>query len=140
MKTETDMDYKKLVEQLRSASLLHGSWMRDRMTEAADAIEALLAERDAAQKEAQDLQIQWDMYGGDEGVTVAFQKAEERDAAVEELRGECRCCAHNTGRHNVGRCVACFHETAPMPLPGFNRVDNWEWRGPQKEGGGDGQA
>lgn len=45
------MDYKKLAEQLRRSSILHGSWLRDRMTEAAAAIEALLAERDAAVEE-----------------------------------------------------------------------------------------
>lgn len=93
------MDYKGLVEQLKSAAPLHGTWLRERMLDAADAIETMLA---------------------------------ERDAAVEELRGECRYCAHNTGWHNAGRCAACFHETVTIPLPGFNNVDNWEWRGPQK--------
>lgn len=41
------MDYKELIEQLRSASILHGTWLRDRMRDAADAIETLLSERDA---------------------------------------------------------------------------------------------
>lgn len=116
------MDYKKLVEQLRSASLLHGSWIRDRMTEAADAIETLLAERDAAQKEAQDLQIQWDMYGGDEGVTVAFQKAAERDAAVECMRGECGKCVNLEVSMDSMPCRDCYNGMA----------DHWQWRGPQK--------
>lgn len=44
------MDYKELIEQLNSASILHGTWLRERMLEAADAIETLLGERDAAIK------------------------------------------------------------------------------------------
>lgn len=59
----------------------------------------------------------------------------ERDAAVKDLHGDCRCCANNTGWHNIGKCITCLHETAPITLPEFNRIDNWQWRGPQKEGG-----
>lgn len=47
------MDYKGLIEQLRSASRLQGTWLRNRMVEAAAAIETLLAERDAAMADVQ---------------------------------------------------------------------------------------
>lgn len=70
----------------------------------------------------------------DDAATAIETLLAERDAAVEDLRGECRCCTHNTGWHNVGKCATCFHETRSMPLQGFKRVDNWEWSGPQKGG------
>lgn len=44
------MDYKELIEQLKRTSPLHGTWLRERMLEAAAAIETLLEERDAAMK------------------------------------------------------------------------------------------
>lgn len=120
------MDYKNLVERLNAYSAeyqRHGGIT----AEAADAIEALLKERDAAQKEAQDLQIQWDMYGGDEGVTAAFQKAEERDAAVDGLRGRCAHCTHFSACASEFPCAHC-------KITG-GTTDYWQWRGPQKESG-----
>lgn len=99
----TDMDYKELIRRLVDCDQLEAAIEDDNLSlaleDAADAIETLLA---------------------------------ERDAAVKELRGECRCCANNTGWHNIGKCAVCLHETAPIPLPGFNRVDSWQWSGPQE--------
>lgn len=128
---ETDIDYENLIEQLKRAAPLHGTWLRDRMLEAATATETSLEERDAAQKQAQDLQIQWDMYGGDEGVTATFQKAEERDDAVKALKKfGCNSCKRE-GENKV-KCNNCF------ATGGWR--DSWEWRGPQKESESDGQA
>lgn len=42
------MDYKELIEHLKHAAPCHGTWLRDRMLDSANAIETLLAERDAA--------------------------------------------------------------------------------------------
>lgn len=42
------MDYKELIEQLKRATSFHGKWLRECMLDAADAIQTLLAERDAA--------------------------------------------------------------------------------------------
>lgn len=129
------MDYEGLVNALRSYRLmtLDRSMTDDALTDAADAIETLLAERDAAQKQAQDLQIQWDMYGGDEGVTVALQKAEERDEAVKSLKKfGCVYCKHSDVSVGGDPCRDCC-------LIG-GRKDNWQWRGTQKEGESDGQA
>lgn len=44
----------------------------------------------------------------------------ERDAAVEELRGECRVCEHR------GECL--FNDQC-------GNGSNWQWRGPQKGAG-----
>ena len=79
------MDYKNLIERLNSYSVerqQHGGIT----AEASDAIETLLSERDKSLQELKDLKIMWDMYGGSEGITAAFEKAEERDAAVNELK------------------------------------------------------
>lgn len=58
---------------------------------------------------------------------------EERNAAVEMLRGECHACKHNAGWHNIGKCGVCVHETARDSFIPEKRTDCWEWRGPQKE-------
>lgn len=138
MSTETDRDYEKLVERLNTYS---AEYQRHSgiTAEAADAIKALLSERDAAQKEAQDLQIQWDMYGGGEGVAVAFQKAEERDAAIEDLRGLCWCCAHGEKYENGlpwSRATTCEHmrELGVVARSGGKcKCQFWQWRGQKGE-------
>lgn len=150
------MDYKELIEAYRSYAdrwergeqiLLTGEMrLQNTMREAADAIETLMTERDAAQKQAQDLQIQWDMYGGDEGVTATFQKAEERDAAVEDLRGMCWCCAHGRKYENGlpwSKATTCEHmrDLGVVARSGGKcKCQFWKWRGPQKESESDGQA
>lgn len=57
----------------------------------------------------------------------------ERNAAVEELRGECHACKHNAGWHNVGMCLTCTHETAKGITDSEKRIDCWEWQGPKKD-------
>lgn len=85
------MDYKELAKQLRRAVPYNGTWLQDRMREAATAIETLSA---------------------------------ERDAAVEELRGECRVCERR------GECL--FNDQYRDEC---GNGSNWQWRGPQKGAG-----
>lgn len=82
------MDYKELIKALRGKNALDAIAYS---TNAADAIETLLA---------------------------------ERDAALEDMKGICSFCAHKKtcqfGNHLRDICV---------------NGSNWQWRGPQKEGG-----
>lgn len=92
------MDYKELIEQLKSAAPLHGTWLRERMLDATEAIETLM---------------------------------EERDAAVKHLsNGDCRCqsCVYYDRTLHNFPCKNCKENSGT--------VDYWQWRGPQKEGGG----
>lgn len=113
------MDYKELIEQLRSiyaigndnpdkdeADHCAGCSMCD---VSADTIENLLA---------------------------------ERDAALEELRGICWCCASGKPWEKAGplsNLTACEHlsECGVLACGGRNsKCQHWQWRGPQKEGDG----
>lgn len=82
-----------------------------------------------------DLQAQFDMYGGDLAITDAFQKAEERDAAVEDLRGLCWCCAHGKKYENGlpwSRATTCKHMRelgVAARAGGKCKCQFWEWRG-----------
>lgn len=90
------MDYKELIEKSKTlGDTLKayfggavGEEFREICMDAADAIETLLTERGKALEELKDLKIMWDMFGGSEGITDAFLKAYERDAAVERGRWE----------------------------------------------------
>ena len=101
--------------------------------------ERMPAERDDALKRLADLQAQWDMYGGEEGITAAFLKAAERDAAVEELRGVCRCCTNARPWMDAfyeGRFYTCDYITEQGVLArsgGKCKCPHWQWRGPQRE-------
>ena len=53
----------------------------------------------------------------------------ERDAALEDKRGECTYCAYLPGETIPQTCFDCANK-------GFYR---WEWRGVQKEGSDDGK-
>lgn len=100
------MDIEKLIERLRTDSLYADKAtleIMDLCMEAADAISTLQAELD-------DLRIQWDMYGGDVGITAVYEELEqvkqERDAAVGDMEalmwysGEgCQICANAVEVH-----------------------------------------
>lgn len=66
---------------------------------------------------------------------------EERDAAVEELRGICWCCANGKPMGSIGRlrfCTTCDYMQERGILGNFGRerdCPHWQWRGPQREGG-----
>lgn len=124
------MNKGKAINELRK--LLSEPEIRDMFTKLYYTIGTVFEDLDAAKKQAKDLQAQLDMYGGDVGITAAFQKAAERDAAVEMLRGKCYYCKNNTGKHNTGKCGVCIHET--IPIGWFERTDNWDWIGLRKEG------
>lgn len=55
----------------------------------------------------------------------------ELDAAIKQLHGYCPFCTHYTPNHNEGPCRTCKHEY--YHLLNNESLDNWEWRGPQKE-------
>lgn len=118
------MDYKELIRRLDNCGEFDG----DLLDAAAEAIETLLAERDESQDKLLDIKAALDMYGGEYGITSAFQKAAERDAAVDGLRGKCTECKYGTKYPWNPPCHRCI----------FSGNDNcskdyWEWRGPQKE-------
>lgn len=98
------MDYKVLIALLRDNGMVK---TKDDIECAADAIETLLA---------------------------------ERDAAVEELRGICWCCANGRPmRTNAGiysKITACDHleDRGIRGCAGREKgCPYWQWRGPQKE-------
>lgn len=63
----------------------------------------------------------------DEAATAIETLLAERDAAVEQIRGECYHCA------NVRKC---YSGGEMMRDCARNNRRNWQWRGPQKDGGG----
>lgn len=98
-----DTDYTGLVKELRALSKHVPEQMCDDngidpLEKAADAIETLLV---------------------------------EKDAAIGDLRGECRACEYNAGQHNVGPCTTCKYETVSKDAA-IHKDDNWQWRGPRK--------
>lgn len=56
----------------------------------------------------------------------------ERDAAIEQLHGNCPACKNYTPNHCEGPCANCTYEYYAIHL-GVNAEDKWEWRGPKKE-------
>lgn len=97
------MDYEELINMLRNGSILDAIF---HSTEAATAIEILLA---------------------------------ERDAAMEELRGDCWCCANGKPWEKAGpfsKMTCCEHlkEWGAVAISGKAcKCQHWQWRGPQKE-------
>lgn len=82
----------------------------------------LRAENEKLRAELDDLRIQWDMYGGDVGITAVYKELEqvkrERDAAVswaqkytESIDRPCVACKHNTGDYV---CTAICGNCGPM--------------------------
>ena len=82
------------------------------------------------ESELNDLKAQWDMYGGDEGITSTFAELEqvkrERDAAIEYLR-EIEWCA---GCKNFGGLDGCKKWVIGQCT---EKYDLYEFIGPQKE-------
>ena len=107
------MDIEKLIERLITDSLYADKAtleIMDLCMEAADAISTLQAENEKLLAELDDLRIQWDMYGGDVGITAVYEELEqvkqERDAAVGDMEalmwysGEgCQICANAVEVH-----------------------------------------
>lgn len=117
------MDYEKLIEQLKNLEAcaygyhINGevlgmdcSDFEQVMVDAATALSTLQAENEKLRAELDDLRIQWDMYGGDVGITAVYEELEqvkqERDAAVGDMEalmwysGEgCQICANAVEVH-----------------------------------------
>ena len=51
----------------------------------------------------------------------------ERDAAVEDMHGRCPSCKHYDKDPKEEPCASCSS--------GYGNMDNWQWRGVQKEDG-----
>ena len=121
------MDIEKLIERLNqySQSLIAyklGADFADACMDAATALSTLQAENEKMMVELNDLKAQWDMYGGDEGITAVYKELEkvkaERDAAVswaqkytESIDRPCVACKHNTGDYV---CTAICGNCGPM--------------------------
>lgn len=81
--------------------------------------------------ELNDLRAQWDMYGGDEGITATYAELErvkaERDAAVEDLLDAaitpCSYCERNP--NNGGAC--------DMDNDNHEMFSCWKWRGIEED-------
>ena len=104
----------------RHSSKVHG--YADLRLEASTALSTLQAENEKLRAELDDLRIQWDMYGGDVGITAVYKELEqvkqERDAAVswaqkytESIDRPCVACKHNTGDYV---CTAICGNCGPM--------------------------
>lgn len=76
---------------------------------------------------------------GIEAATAIETLLAERDAAVEDLRGMCWCCANGKPLEKAGplnRMTGCKHlaEAGVLACGGRNqKCQHWQWRGPQKE-------
>lgn len=57
----------------------------------------------------------------------------ERDAALNDLRGKCSVCVHYTLNHREGVCAHCSRDYTSDVIA---CSDCWQWRGLQKEDGG----
>ena len=80
------MDYEKLIERLRhdANAYRNGDTLgrayadqEDVLDKAATALSTLQAENEKLRAELNDLKAQWDMYGGDEGITATFAELEQ---------------------------------------------------------------
>lgn len=96
----------------------------------AEAAEARCALLDEARENANEACAKWEgMY------RMALERAEkaenERNAAVEQLRGLCSACKHYTPYHNDGPCATCTHEVACFAPE--KATDKWEWVGIKEE-------
>lgn len=113
------MDIEKLIRRLRNDADAYRNGktlgrafadQEDVLDNAATAISTLQAENEKLRAELDDLRIQWDMYGGDVGITAVYEELEqvkqERDAAVGDMEalmwysGEgCQICANAVEVH-----------------------------------------
>lgn len=60
---------------------------------------------------------------------------EERDAALNDLRGMCWCCINGQRWEKSKNLVTCDHlkQQGILAAGGSRKCDYWQWRGPKKE-------
>ena len=145
------MDIEKLIEQYRQAAdkwekrhPITGTFdlrVQDALRDAATALSTLQAENEKLRadlarvtEELNDLRAQWDMYGGDDGITAIYAELErvkaERDAAINDLE-------HLMLVVNSGECcMMCKHDHEHLtgPCAGQSTRCDPEWRGIKEEG------
>lgn len=88
------MDYGKLIEQAKKDAKgdypIVPNWAaivdKKRIGEYATALSTLQAENEQLRAELNDLRAQWDMYGGDEGITSTFAELEQAGAEIARLK------------------------------------------------------
>ena len=149
------MDYDKLIEQYRQAA---DKWekrnpvtdtfdlrVQDALRDAATALSTLQAENKRLNKIVCSIPTTPDsgrtvsQYDKEMSMCAYLDDLEaeneklraELDAAIKQLHGHCPACTHYTPNHNEGLCRTCKHEY--YNLLNNESLDNWEWRGPQKE-------
>lgn len=79
------MDIEKLIEQLNG--YFEGKDLKRGVAlDGATALSTLQAENEKLRAELDDLRTQWDMYGGDEGITSTFAELEQARAEITRLK------------------------------------------------------
>lgn len=122
------MDYKEFVQNPDLSSLEKvAKWVDT----AATAITDLLSRAEAA--EARCAALDEARENANEAYRMALERAEkvekERDAAVEQLRGNCSACQNYSPYHRKGKCKDCYWDSANPACLREYQEDNWEWRG-----------
>ena len=149
---ESKTDIEALIERLNQYSqaliAFHmGGEFSDMCVDAATALSTLQAENEKMRAELKskvDLVFQQTKELDRKNLLLREQEAEleqvkkcigivefQRDAAIDQLHGYCPSCTHYTPNHNEGPCRTCKHEY--YHRLNNESLDNWEWRGPQKE-------
>lgn len=139
------MDIEKLIEQYRQAAdkwekrhPITGTFdlrVQDALRDAATALSTLQEENEKLRAELDDLRIQWDMYGGDVGITAVYKELEQakrcieiiekqRDSAIEELENYMVQDVID-GNEPCGICAKASDTPCECCVP--------KWRGPKKE-------
>lgn len=125
------MNYEELIEGFRNLiyrKIEDDCYKCDWLEDAIKAIESL-------QKENDELRIILDMYGGEEGITETFKKAEQLDGALEDLCGLCWCCKNGKRWDKaspLSKATTCEYMSELGILArsgGKCKCSHWEWRG-----------
>lgn len=133
------MDYGKLIERLRGycqewEAYRQEQYRRD-LEDAAEGISKiyrLQTENEKLRAELADLRAQWDMYGGDDGITAIYAELKrvkaERDAAISDLT--CIARTYPVELCDDLVCQYCKHyPNINAGCPGWTDDDCFEWHG-----------
>ena len=95
------MDYDNLIDGLRNNNIennCHDCALGYYAFEAATAIDGLRADLARVTAELNDLRAQWDMYGGDVGITETYKELERAKAELEVQKTKCDRCRFYPGK------------------------------------------